>query len=73
MHDQNLIAQKLFLDRERGKRCQPRAQNLSVRKKPFRKFDFQLSCVNKCKTIRESDDETKKHSRTNPDVQFKEI
>ena len=34
---------------------------------------FQLCCVNKCKTKRASDDETKKHSRTSPDTQFKEF
>ena len=50
-----------------------RANAVSERKQSFSKLDFQLYCVEKCITKKASDDETRKHSRTTPDVQFKEF
>ena len=51
------------------------ANAVSERKKSFRKFDLQLCCVNKCETKKErqTTKQKKKHSRTSPDVQFKEF
>ena len=51
-----------------------RANGVSERKKSFRKFDFFSFAVwTNVKRKRASEDETKKHSRTSPDVQFKEF
>ena len=50
------------------------ANAVSERKKSFRNFDFSaLLCEQMQNEKRASDDETKKHSRTSPDVQFKEF
>ena len=52
-----------------------RAQMPLVRGKSHSEnLTFQLCCVNKCKTKKERQTtKQKKHSRTSPDVQFKEF